>query len=128
MNTVRFRGNMKFDSDPPSVIADDTEYEQTRCRECHKEKYIDLMTKCSTCRRLVCTSCKSYIKNRRANTWWLMGSPSMGFYSRASAFRCSRCIKSSDSKGNIVVLILGALIIIGALVAAEMNGIAIFNF
>jgi hypothetical protein len=117
---------MKFDSEPPSVIADDTEYEQASCRECRKEKYTDLMTECSACGRLVCTSCKSDIKNRRANMWWWMGSPSMALLSRSSAFRCSRCIKSSDSRGNIVVLILGALIIIGTLVAAEMNGIGIF--
>jgi hypothetical protein len=119
---------MRFDSEPPSVIADDTEYEQTPCRECHKEKYTDLMTECSACRRLVCTSCKSDIKNKRANMWWLMGSPSTALLSRSSAFRCSRCIKSSDSRGNIVVLTLGVLIIIGVLVTAEMNGIGIFNF
>tara|TARA_B100000700_G_C14408061_1_gene562337 strand:- start:66 stop:425 length:360 start_codon:yes stop_codon:yes gene_type:complete len=119
---------MKFDSDPSSVIADDTEYEQTPCRECRKQKYTDLMTECSACGRLVCTSCKSDIKNKRANMWWWMGSPSAALLSRSSAFRCSRCIKSSDSRGNIFVLILGALIIIGALVAAEMNGIGIFNF
>jgi hypothetical protein len=113
-----------------SDLANATDVDQNEkayCRECHKEKYIDLMTECPACERLFCTSCRGDIKNRRASMWWWMGSPSMALLSRASAFRCSRCLKSSDSKGNIVVLALGTLIIIGILVAAETNGIGIFN-
>jgi len=99
---------------------------KTNCKQCYKEKFTDLMTQCSECNRLHCTECLNKIKENRARTWWWMGGFSMYFLSKGSDFKCRRCLKNSDNKGNIIVLALGTVIIVGTIVAAEMNGINIF--
>ena len=110
-----------------SQSATPEETEIVPCRDCHKQKDSDLMTECSECNRLYCSECINDIKERRARTWWLMGGINMYFFSKMSDFRCRRCLKNSDSKGNYVVIILGVIIIIGALVIAEMNGLDMLN-
>ena len=110
-----------------SQSATPEETEIVPCRDCHKQKDSDLMTECSKCNRLHCSECVNDIKEKRARSWWLMGGINMYFFSKMSAFRCRRCLRNSDSKGNYVVIILGVIIIIGALVIAEMNGLDMLN-
>jgi hypothetical protein len=119
--------NLSIHENTLSQVTTPEETEIVPCRDCHKQKDSDLMAECSGCNRLYCSECIHDIKEKRARTWWWMGGYNMYFLSKMSDFRCRRCLRDSDTKGNYIVIIIGVIIIIGALVTAEMNGLDMLN-